>query len=92
MDTDPDPVSDPDRQALDADPDPVKCCRSDRIRTHNTVSDHLFLLPEGGGGHIPEEGSVWREEPVVDIVGSVGAPLALSQLPACWQEGRLLPP
>ncbi len=59
MDTDPDPVSDPDRQALDADPDPVKCCRSDRIRTHNTVSDHLFLLPEGGG-HIPEEGSVWR--------------------------------
>jgi hypothetical protein len=26
---------DPDLQALDANPDPPKCCRSDRIRIHN---------------------------------------------------------
>ncbi len=46
MDTDPDPALDPDpasdlvpdRQAIpvDADPDPVKLCRSDQIRVHNT--------------------------------------------------------
>ncbi len=46
MDTDPDPALDPDpasdlipdRQAIpvDADPDPVKFCRSNLIRIHNT--------------------------------------------------------
>jgi hypothetical protein len=42
MDTDPYPDGDPvpDRQALhlDADPDPPKICRSDRIRIHNTAN------------------------------------------------------
>jgi hypothetical protein len=36
MDTDPDLAPDPDRQNLDADPDPAKSCRSDRIRIYNT--------------------------------------------------------
>jgi hypothetical protein len=45
IDTDPN-RPDPDRHALDANPNQYKWCRSNPIRIHNTDMDHLYSVPE----------------------------------------------
>ncbi len=44
--------TDPDRKALDADPDPPKCCRPSLFRIHNTA---YFQTDAYGGLTIPSQ-------------------------------------
>jgi hypothetical protein len=57
MDTDLDPYLDPDRQYLEADPDPAKWCRSEPIRIHNTVKNtrNMDIVEEVRNEHTKQQ-------------------------------------